>query len=266
MLPRSADQHPLRGRGRRGDHRGRRRRRQPAPHQRRGDRRRARRAPCRRRSAGRSAPAPPSRGRPRVPTAWPVARISALLTPRCVAGIRAARQRAEGRADARAGCGTARPRAPAPAPPRRRGAKSVGSPPFSRSTRAPPRASRDQQGVDRRLRRRRLARAACRRNAASAPSRRAQRRRIDQRVVDHRVGRGERRHHLERQAAEAARPGAGQPDVPGLELRQRRRQPGDGRRRARSRPGPPAEPPLVAGVVERALAEPLGGEPAARRR
>ena len=49
-----------------------------------------------------------------------------------------------------------------------------------------------------------------------------------QRVVDERVGLGQRRQHVERQAAGIARPGAGQPDMAGLEHRLAVIQAGDG--------------------------------------
>ncbi len=156
-----------------------------------------------------------------------MARISARLTPRCVAGIRAAASAPKAAlTPGRKRNGTpSRASARASSPPR---AKSVGSPPFSRSTRAPPVARRTSKSLI----------AACSVDGPPAALAdemklgavgRAQRRRVDQRIVDHRVGLGERRDHLERQAAEPARPGPRQPDVARFELRQRRRQPRDRR-------------------------------------
>ena len=74
---------------------------------------------------------------------------------------------------------------------------------------------------------------------SAAPSAAAQRRGIDERVVDDRVGRGERGDHLERQAAEPPRPGAGEPDVPGLEVGEVRGEAGERAREPAHKPSRP---------------------------
>ena len=210
-----ARHHPLRRRGgaRRSPRRGWRRAGRPRSARRRW--RRGSSAPCRRRSAGRCGRARPSRGRPRCRRAWPVASTSALLTPRWVAGMPtlASAPSAEVMPGRMRNGTPAAASASASSPPR---AKSVGSPPFSRSTRRPSPGELDQQPVDLGLRGRGLA-AALADEMRLGAGRGAQDRRVDQRVVDDGVRLVERGEHLERQAAEAARPGAGQPDVAGLE-------------------------------------------------
>ena len=61
---------------------------------------------------------------------------------------------------------------------------------------------------------------------------------IDQRVVDDGVGLRERMHDIERKAANAARPGAGEPDMARFEDRSQIGQPRDGirERHKESRP------------------------------
>ena len=169
-----------------------------------------------------------------------------------------ARQRPEGRGDARAGCGTARRRAPAPAPPRRRGRRWSGRRP-SAAARAAPLAreptisalisSCGVEGWPRRLPTK--CSSARRARRAAPPGRPARRRppRPPRRARPRPRASGSRGCPARRPPARPAR--ARTPAARGASRAMAS---------PRLMPARPAEPPLVGGVVERALAEPLRRE------
>ena len=165
----------------------------------------------------RCAQAAPSRMR-RPRHAWPAAKMTARLTPRSVAGIDAAASAASPAVTP----GMMRNGTPAAAsakassPPR---PNTNGSPPLSRSTRWPARASSTRRLRDVGLRRRRLAAALAGEFEPRLRSGERQHALVDQRVVHDDVGLREAGERIERQQAGIARSGAGQPDMPRLEHR-----------------------------------------------
>ncbi len=94
-----------------------------------------------------------------------------------------------------------------------------GSPPLSRSTRWPARASATSRSLISAWSRRRLAAALAGKLEARLRSGQRQDAWIDQRVVNHNVGLRQTGQRIERQQARIARPGAGEPDVAGFEDR-----------------------------------------------
>ena len=142
--------------------------------------------------------------------------MTARLTPRNVAGIRAAASAASPAVTP----GTIRNGTPAAAsaaassPPR---ANTKGSPPLSRSTRSPALRQRHQTPRNVVLHRRRPAAALAGKFEPRARVRERQHTRVDQGVVDDHIGLGEAGQRVEGQQPGIARPGAGKPDMAGFQ-------------------------------------------------